>query len=66
MLPAVTFGLTVNVFTALNGLLHPVFNVYFMSVVPALTAVTNPVVAFTVATAVFVLLHTPFASPLLV
>ena len=35
-------------------------------VVPALTAVTNPDEAFTVATAVLLLLHDPPASPLLV
>jgi hypothetical protein len=35
-------------------------------VVPALTAVTSPVEAFTVATAVLLLLHDPPASPLLV
>ena len=34
--------------------------------VPALTALTNPVVAFTVATAVLLLLHAPPALPLLV
>ena len=37
-----------------------------MSDVPALTAVTNPVVEFTVATEVLVLLHEPPASPSLV
>ena len=34
--------------------------------VPALTAVTTPLVAFTVATAVLLLLHAPPALPLLV
>ena len=37
-----------------------------MVAVPALTAVTNPDAAFTVATAVLLLLHAPPASPLLV
>ncbi len=36
-----------------------------MFAVPALTAVTSPLAAFTVATAVLVLLHAPPASPLL-
>ena len=37
-----------------------------MSVAPALTAVTTPLVAFTVATAVLLLLHAPPVLPLLV
>ena len=37
-----------------------------MSVVPAAIAVTNPVLALTVATEVLVLLHEPLAVPLLV
>jgi hypothetical protein len=56
--PAVTFGETVNVLKELTAL-----TVYVISVVPALTAVTNPVVAFTVAMEVLVLLHVPPASP---
>ena len=37
-----------------------------MFAVPALTAVTSPLAAFTVATAVLLELHAPPASPLLV
>ena len=37
-----------------------------MFAIPALTAVTNPLVAFTVATAVLLLLHVPPVLPLLV
>ena len=37
-----------------------------MFVVPALTAVTNPELAFTIATVVFKLLQVPPAVPLLV
>lgn len=44
---------------------QPLFTVYVMSVVPADTAVTNPV-ALTVATVVFVLLHVPPALPVVV
>ena len=64
--PAVTFGLTVNVLNEETGLPHPVLTVYVMSVVPAATAVTTPEVAFTVATDVFVLLQVPPEVPLLV
>ena len=64
-MPAVTFGLTVSVLTADTGLPHPLFTVYVMFVVPALNAVTNPVEAFTVAIAAFVLLQVPPVVPLL-
>src|SRR6185503_349951 len=64
--PAVTFGETVNVLNADTGLPQPLLTVYVISVVPAATAVTSPVDAFTVATEVLVLLHAPPAVPLLV
>src|SRR6266496_6428501 len=57
--PAVTFGETVNVLDDDAGLPQPLLTVYIISVVPTLTPVTNPVVAFTVATEVLVLLHEP-------
>ena len=64
--PAVTFGSTVKVLNDDTGLPHPLFTVYVIFVVPALTAVTTPVDEFTVATDVFVLLHVPPPVPLLV
>ena len=64
--PAVTFAETVNVLKDDEGLPQPLLTVYVMSVVPTATAVTNPVLAFTVATEVLVLLHEPPAAPLLV
>ena len=64
--PAVTFAETVKVLNADTGLPQPLLTVYVISVVPAATAVTNPVEAFTVATEVLVLLHAPPAVPLLV
>ena len=64
--PAVTFGETVNVLNDDTGLPQPLLTVYVISVVPAATAVTNPVDALTVATEVLVLLHAPPAVPLLV
>ena len=64
--PAFAFGLTVRVLSEETGLPQPLLTVYVISVVPALTAVTNPVEAFTVATEVLVLLHEPPAVPLLV
>ena len=64
--PAVTFGETVNVLNEETGEPQPVLTVYVISVVPAATAVTSPVDAFTVATEVLVLLHAPPASPLVV
>ena len=64
--PAVTFAETVNVLNDDTGLPQPLLTVYVISVVPAATAVTNPVEAFTVATEVLVLLHAPPAVPLLV
>jgi hypothetical protein len=66
IVPAVTFGETVNVLNADTGLPHPLFTVYVMSDVPAATAVTNPVPELTVATEVLVLLHEPPDVPLLV
>src|SRR4029078_1640334 len=64
--PAVTFAETVNVLNEETGDPHPLLTVYVISVVPAVTAVTSPVDAFTVATEVLVLLHAPPAVPLLV
>ena len=64
--PAVTFAETVKVLNDDTGLPQPLLTVYVMSVVPAATAVTNPVLEFTVATDVLVLLHEPPAVPLLV
>ena len=55
---------TVSVLNELELPVQPV-TVYVISVVPAATADTNPVVAFTVATAVFVLVQVPPAEPLL-
>src|SRR4026209_229402 len=57
--PAVTFGETVNVLNDDTGLPQPLLTVYVISVVPAVIAVTNPVDAFTVATAVLVLIQEP-------
>ena len=62
--PEITFGETVNVLNDDAGLPQPVLTVYVISVVPAPTAVTNPVLEFTVATEVLVLLHEPPAVPL--
>ena len=61
--PALAFGSTFNGKEAVAGLLQPVVNVYSMVVIPALTAVTTPVVGCTVAIAPIVLLHIPPASP---
>ena len=63
--PAVTFGETVNVLNEETGEPQPLLTVYVISVVPAATAVTSPVLAFTVATEVLVLLHEPPVVPLL-
>ena len=63
--PAVTFGLTVNTFDADTDPLQPL-TVYVIVDVPALTAVTNPVAGFTVATPGALLLHVPPPVPLLV
>jgi hypothetical protein len=63
--PAFAFGLTFNIVVAVSGLLQPVETIYLIVVVPAPIAVTTPDDAFTVATAVFVLLQVPPASPLL-
>lgn len=63
--PPVTFGFTVRVLFDDTGLPHPLLTVYVMLVVPALIVVTNPVPAFTVATAAFVLLQLPPDVPLL-
>ena len=64
--PAVTLAETVNVLNDDTGLPQPLLTVYVISVVPAATAVTNPVDALTVATEPLVLLHEPPAVPLLV
>ena len=64
--PAFAFGLTVKALNEDTGLPQPLLTVYVIFVVPALTAVTNPVDALTVATEVLVLLHAPPAVPLLV
>ena len=65
IVPAFALGLTVTIFDALTGLLHPVLTVYVKVVEPAPTAVTAPDVAFTVATPVLLLLQLPPASPVL-
>ena len=64
--PAVTLGETVRVLNEDTGLPQPELTVYVISVVPAATAVTDPVLELTVATEVLVLLHAPPAVPLLV
>jgi hypothetical protein len=64
MVPADTFGSTLTFRNADFGALQPVVTVYVIFVVPAETAVTSPDVAFTVATAGFVLLQVPPGSPL--
>ena len=64
--PAITFAETVKVLKEEMGLPQPLPTVYVMSEVPAATAVTNPVLEFTVATELLVLLHEPPAVPLLV
>jgi hypothetical protein len=61
--PAVTFGLTVNVLNADTGLPQPLLIVYVILVVPALTAVTTPVPATTVATDGLLLLQLPPVVP---
>ena len=61
--PAFTDGLTV-MFILLEAGLHPP-TAYLITVDPAATAVTNPVLLFTVATAVLSLLQVPPALPLL-
>ena len=52
-------ALTVNDFWAVTVPPQPPVTVYMILDVPAETAVTTPVVAFTVATAVLLLLHAP-------
>ena len=64
--PALALGSTVNTLDELKGALHPVLTVYVIVVVPAESAVTAPVEAFTEATAGLLLVHEPPASPLLV
>ncbi len=64
--PAVTVALTVNVLNAEAGLPQPVLTVYVMFVVPAVNAITSPVLPFTDATAGTVLVQLPPAVPLLV
>jgi hypothetical protein len=65
-IPAETFAETVKVLNEDTGLPQPLLTVYVMSVVPAATAVTNPVPELTVATEVLVLVQAPPAVPLLV
>ena len=64
--PALTLEETVKGLTDDIGLPHPLLIVYVMFVVPAFTAVTKPLLTFTVATEVLELLHVPPAVPLLV
>ena|SRR5258706_562442 len=64
--PAFALGSTVIVLNDDTGLPQPVLMVYVILDVPAATAVTNPVLEFTVATEPLVLLHAPPAVPLLV
>ena len=66
MVPALTFGSTVIEMKLDTGLPQPLLTVYVISAVPAVTPVTSPVEAFTVATAVLLLLHAPPVVPLLV
>ena len=61
--PADTLAFTVTAINAETGLPQPVDTVYVISVVPAATAVTSPVAAFTVATEVLLLLHVPPVVP---
>ena len=61
--PAFAFGFTVSILKEETGLPHPLFTVYVIFVVPALTAVTTPVPETTVATAGLVLLHVPPGVP---
>ena len=63
---ALAFTLIVKTLFEETGLLHPELTVYVIVAVPALIAVTSPDAAFTVATAVLLLLQLPPASPLLV
>ena len=60
-----TLFVTVSVWNADNGDPHPLPTVYVIFVVPALIAVTKPVVAFTVAIPLLVELHAPPAVPVL-
>ena len=63
--PALALGLTVTIFDAVTGLLHPLLIVYVIVAVPAAIAVTNPVIGSTVATETLLEDHEPPASPLL-
>ena len=55
--PAFASGFTVNVWEDETGLPQPLLTVYVISVVPALTAVTNPVDESTVATEELIVLQ---------
>src|SRR5437773_785986 len=61
--PAFEMLATLRFFEDETGALQPLLTVYIISVVPAPTAVTSPVVAFTIATEVLLLFHVPPASP---
>ena len=56
---------TLRVWNADTGDPHPLFTVYVIFVVPALTAVTKPVLTFTVATALLVEVQVPPELPVL-
>ena len=62
--PADTFGITVNVLYELTGLPQPLLTVYIIFVVPAFTAVANPVDELIVATDVLLLLQAPPVVPI--
>lgn len=66
MVPALAARFTVTESVVEAGLPQPLLTVYVISVVPAATAVTSPVEASTVATAVLLLLHVPPAVPFVV
>jgi len=66
IVPTFTLGFTTTFCCALTGAPHPDDTVYVMVAVPALTPVTCPVEALTVAMEVFELLHVPPDVPLLV
>ena len=65
--PQVTTALPVTVsdWEADSGDPHPLLTVYVILVVPALTAVTKPVLAFTLATPLLEELQVPPAVPVL-
>lgn len=63
--PEFASGLTVSCLKAVAGLLQPDVTVYTTFVIPALNAVTRPVVGFTEATAGFELVQVPPLLPVL-